>query len=51
MVTQSYEVQVDDGSMDYHIIRILPKKANIIKIGDQLNTEFNELKFKVGDHL
>ena len=38
MTTQSDEVQVDAGKMNYHIIKILPTYANIIKIGNHLNT-------------
>ena len=49
--TQSYEGQVDSSRINYHIIQILPTNANIIKRGNQLNTESNESKFKVGDHL
>ena len=51
MATERYEGQVDSCRMNYHMIQILTTNANMIKRGDQLNTEFNELKFKVGDHL
>ena len=51
MSTQSNEGQVDAGRIKYHIIQILPTNANIIKRGNQLNTESNESKFKIGDHL
>ena len=51
MATQIDEGQVDAGRMNYHIIQILPTNANILKRGNQLNTELNELKFKVVDHL
>ena len=43
--------QVDDGRMNYHIIQIIATNINILKTGNQLHTELNELKFKVGDHL
>ena len=51
METQSDEDQVDSGRMNYHIILILATNSNIIKTGNQLNTEFNGLKFKVGERL
>ena len=38
MATQSEEGQVDAGSINYHIIKILPTNTNIIKGGNQLNT-------------
>ena len=51
METKINKGQVDAGRMNYHIIQILPTNANILKRGNQLNTELNELKFKVVDHL
>ena len=51
MTNQSNEGQVYAGRMKYHIIQILPKNTNILKRGNQSNTELNELKFKVCDHL
>ena len=38
MATKRNEDQVDDGSMKYHIIKILPTNANILKRGNKLNT-------------
>ena len=38
MATQSNEVQVDAGRMNYHIIQILPTNENILKKGNPLNT-------------
>ena len=38
MATQSEEGQVDAGSINYHIIKIIPTNTNIIKGGNQLNT-------------
>ena len=51
METKINKGQVDAGRMNYHIIQILPTYVNILKKVNQLNTEFNELKSKVGDHL
>ena len=51
METQINEYQVDDGKMNYHIIKILPINANILKKGKYLNTELNTFIFKVDDHL
>ena len=50
MENQCDEGQVDSGRTNYHIIQILPTNVNIIKRDNQLNTELNKLKFKVGDH-
>ena len=41
METQSNEGQFDSGGMNYHIIQILPTNENILKRGNQLNTELN----------
>ena len=41
MATQSNEGQFDSGRMNYHILLILPTNANILKRGNQLNTELN----------
>ena len=38
VANQIDEGQVDDGTMNYHIILILPTNENIIKRGNQLNT-------------
>ena len=51
METQSNEGQFGAGSMNYHIIQIFPTNKNIIKRGNQLNTQLNEFKLKVGDRL
>ena len=51
MANQIYESQVDAGRMNYHIIQILLTNANILKIFNKLNTQLNELKFKLGDPL
>ena len=51
MSTKIDEGQVDAGRTNYHIIKILPTNENTLKRGNNLNTEFNELKSKVGDHL
>ena len=51
MVDKSNEGQVDDGRMNCHIIQKIPKNSNIPKIGNQFNTEWNEMKLKIGDNL
>ena len=51
MATKRDEGQVDAVRINYHTIKILPTNSNILKRDNQLNTEWNELKFKVGDHL
>ena len=38
MANQSNEGKVDAGRVNYHIIKILSKNANIFKRGNQLNT-------------
>ena len=50
MKTQRHEGQVDAVRINYHTIKILPTNSNILKRDNQLNTEWNELKFKVSDH-
>ena len=50
METQSNECQVDSGSMKYYRIKIITINADILRCGNYLNTELNELKLKVGDH-
>ena len=50
MATQSNEGQVDADRMNYYIIQILPTNKDILKRGNQLNIEFNDLKLILGDH-
>ena len=38
MASKIVEGQVDDGKMNYQIIKILPTNENIIKRGNKLNT-------------
>ena len=51
MTNQSNEGQVYAGRMKYHIIQILTINENILKKCNKLNTELNELQFKVDDHV